>query len=53
MLDKIIETFCCKKKIRWQCPRCGDVVSSDEQPYCKTCSHVERIDIKMDKLENK
>ena len=44
---------CCKKKLRWECKKCGDVVSSDTQPYCKTCSHIERIDIKMEKLENK
>ena len=36
-----------------QCPKCGDVEESDTQPYCKTCSHIDRIDRKMDKLENK
>ena len=38
---------------KWKCPRCGDVEESDTQPYCKTCSHVERLDIKMVKQENK
>ena len=38
---------------KWKCPKCGDVVESDVQPYCKACSHIERIDVKMDKLENK
>ena len=38
---------------KWKCPKCDDIVESDTQPYCKTCSHIERIDIKMDKLENK
>ena len=44
---------CCKKENRWECKNCGDVVSSDTQPFCKTCGHIERIDVKMDKQENK
>ena len=42
-----------KKKVKWKCKHCGEVVLSDVQPYCKTCMHVERINIKMDKQENK
>ena len=38
---------------KWECKKCGDVEEADEQPYCKTCGHVERIDVKMDKQENK
>ena len=38
---------------RWKCPRCGDIEEADEQPYCKKCSHIERFDVKMEKLENK
>ena len=41
------------KKYKWECPKCGDTEESDIQPYCKTCSHIERFDVKMDKLENK
>ena len=44
---------CCKKDNRWECKHCGDILTSDTQPYCKTCSHIDRIDRKMDKLENK
>ena len=44
---------CCKKKLRWECKKCGDVVSSDTQPFCKTCGHIERINVKMDRLENR
>ena len=44
---------CCKKKYDWECPKCGKIEESDEQPYCKTCSHIERFDVKMEKLENK
>ena len=43
-----------KKMIyKWKCKQCGDIVKSDVQPYCKTCSHIERFDVKMEKLENK
>ena len=38
---------------KWECPRCGDIVISDTQPFCKTCSHIERFDVKMEKQENK
>ena len=38
---------------KWKCPKCDDVVECEEQPYCKTCGHVERIDVKMIKQENK
>ena len=47
------DSNCCKEKIKWKCPSCGDIVTSDTQPYCKTCSHVERLDVKMIKQENK
>ena len=47
------DSSCCKKKFRWKCKKCGDVVSSDTQPFCKTCGHIERINVKMDKQENK
>ena len=38
---------------KWECKKCGETAESDTRPYCKTCSHVERIDVKMYKLENK
>ena len=38
---------------KWKCRKCDDVVESDTQPYCKTCGHIERIDVKMDKQEDK
>ena len=38
---------------KWKCPNCGDIVECEEQPYCKTCGHIERIDVKMIKQENK
>ena len=37
----------------WKCPKCKKTEKSNEQPYCKTCSHIERFDVKMKKLENK
>ena len=42
---------CCKKKFRWKCNKCGDVISSSVQPFCKTCGHIERIDVKMELME--
>ena len=41
------------KKYKWECPKCGDVLKSNIQTYCKTCSHIERLDVKMEKQENK
>ena len=41
------------KKYKWECPKCGDTEESDIQPYCKTCSHIERIDVKMNKVNDK
>ena len=38
---------------KWKCPKCSIIEESDTQPYCKTCGHVERIDVKMDKHDNK
>ena len=38
---------------KWKCPKCGKIEESDTQPYCKICSHIERFDVKMYKLENK
>ena len=43
---------CCKKNNRWECKSCGDVVSSDTQPFCKTCMHIERINIRMEKIND-
>ena len=48
-----VKRNCCTKDNRWECKHCGDILTSDTQPYCKTCSHIDRIDRKMDKLENK
>ena len=38
---------------KWKCPSCGETEESDTQPYCKTCSHIERFDVKMEKQEDK
>ena len=34
---------------KWECTRCGTKEVAYEQPYCKGCSHIERIDIKMER----
>ena len=49
---KSIKETCCKKKFRWKCNKCGDVISSSVQPFCKTCGHIERIDVKMEKMND-
>ena len=38
-----------KKKYKWVCSNCGDILKSSEQPYCKPCSHINRNSMKMDK----
>ena len=39
-----------KRKYKWKCPNCDDVLKSSEQPHCKVCEHIERIDMKMEKV---
>ena len=48
MIKFLKELF--KKKYKWKCPNCNDVLKSSEQPHCKACGHIERIDIKMEKV---
>ena len=36
-----------KKKHKWICEYCGDVVKSHKQPFCKPCCHVHRTNVKM------
>ena len=43
---------CCERKYRWKCRRCGDLWKSNKQPYCKICMHVERINIRMEKIND-
>ena len=38
------------KKYKWECKNCQEIIISDTQPYCKACTHIERRDIKMDKI---
>ena len=40
-----------KKKYQWVCSDCGDILKSSTQPYCKPCSHIDRITKKMDKIK--
>ena len=42
-----------KKKYKWVCEFCGDIVKSDEQPLCKACCHIEKMNAKMHKISNK
>ena len=47
------ESWVGKMIYKWECRKCGDTEESETQPYCKTCSHIERFDVKMEKQENK
>ena len=40
-----------KKKYKWICEYCGDIIKSHTQPLCKACSHIERIHAKMHKIK--
>ena len=42
---------CCKKKYKWICEHCGEVATSDIQPYCKPCTHIERTSKKMIRIK--
>ena len=48
---KFVDNFF--QKYNWKCSDCGDTTFNLKQPYCKKCSHIERFDVKMEKLENK
>ena len=48
MMDLIKNIF--KRKYKWKCSDCGDILKSSEQPYCKYCSHINRASVKMDKI---
>ena len=42
---------CCKKKYKWKCSDCGEVLKSTTQPFCKRCSHINRASTKMDRIK--
>ena len=49
MIHQIKNLF--KRKYKWKCSDCGEVLKSITQPYCKPCSHIDRTSIKMDKIK--
>ncbi len=42
-----------KKKFRWICEYCGNIIKSHVQPYCKPCCHIHNGKIKMIKIKGK
>ena len=52
-IKSVRESFknCCKKRYKWICEHCGDVVKSSTQPFCKVCSHINRQTSKMLRLK--
>ena len=43
---------CMIKQHKWKCSICDDILKSKNQPYCKSCSHIENQNIKMDLYNN-
>ena len=41
------------KKSKWKCTTCPEEAYAVEQPFCKTCSHIERTNIKMERVDDK
>ena len=41
------------KKYKWKCTTCPEKAFATKQPFCKTCSHIERMNVKMDKVDDK
>ena len=39
-----------KKRYKWICEHCGDIVKSKTRPYCKPCCHIHRHNVKMFKI---
>ena len=37
------------KKYKWKCSTCPEKAVATKQPFCKTCSHIERMNVKMEK----
>ena len=48
MINFIKDLF--KKKYKWICFDCGDILKSPIQPYCKPCSHINKSSVKMEKM---
>ena len=40
-----------EKKYKWKCTNCSEKAFAIEQPLCKTCTHIERTNIKMEKVD--
>ena len=41
------------KKYKWKCTTCPEKAYATEQPLCKTCSHIERMSVKMERVDDK
>jgi len=40
-----------KKRYKWICEYCGDIVKSTTQPYCKECCRIHRSNVKMHRIK--
>ena len=40
------------KKYKWKCTSCTEEAFAVEQPFCKTCSHIEKTNIKMERVDD-
>ena len=41
------------KKYKWKCSTCPEKAVATKQPFCKTCSHIERMNVKMERVDDK
>ena len=41
-----------EKKYKWKCSTCPEEAIVVKQPLCKTCSHIERTNVKMERVDD-
>ena len=40
------------KKYKWKCPYCSEEIFSTDKPLCKSCSHIERKNVEMERVDD-
>jgi hypothetical protein len=40
------------KKHKWKCPTCSEEIFCTKQPLCKACSHIERKNVEMERVDD-
>ena len=39
-------------KYKWKCITCFEEAFASEQPFCKACSHIERKNVEMERVDD-